>query len=143
MIQVLRQAAQDGQNAVPCRDLRNGLPIGKKHFSVIGEPVTMGSVAAAIGLARGEFVQVLSPLEETVDLLGARDRAVAGEEEAEAALDGSDVILADPLYQPVCPVGARLVPLPHLAFSGRCFQKSLPNLLNLDLEALLSQEEPA
>ena len=103
----------------------------------------MGSVAAAIGLARGEFVQVLSPLEETVDLLGARDRAVAGEEEAEAALDGSDVILADPLYQPVCPVGARLVPLPHLAFSGRCFQKSLPNLLNLDLEALLSQEEPA
>ena len=142
LIQALRQAALDGQNALPCRGLRETLPSGTTRWAAIGEPVTMGSVAAAIGLSRGVYVQVFSPLEQTLELLGSRDRAVVGEEEAEAALGTADVILADPLYQPICPDRARLFPLPHLAFSGRCFQKALPNLPNLDLETLCPREEP-
>ena len=83
----------------------------------------------------------LSPLEDTEALLAPMDFAVAGEEEAEAALAGSDVILADPLYHPVCPPDARLISLPHLAFSGRCFQKSMQILPDLDPAGLCAQED--
>ena len=141
LFRALRQAAVDGQNAFPCRDLRGTASGGESRWTAIGEPVTMGSIGAAIGLERGVPVQVLSPLEDTEALLAPMDFAVAGEEEAEAALAGSDVILADPLYRPVCPPDARLISLPHLAFSGRCFQKSMQILPDLDPAGLCAQED--
>ena len=47
---------------------------------MIGEPVTMGSLAAAIELQYGRSVRVLCPLEETEGLLAPGDEAVCGED---------------------------------------------------------------
>lgn len=100
---------------------------------VIGEPVTMGSLAAAITLRYGVSVKVLCPLEQSATLLAPCDLLVLGEEETEAALKGAKAVLADPLYRPICDHTTKFYPLPHQAFSGRCFQRSMPNLFKLDL----------
>ena len=39
------------------------------------------------------------------------------------------LIIADPLYKPICPTSAAFVPLPHIAFSGRLYEKRIPNLI--------------
>ena len=39
------------------------------------------------------------------------------------------LIIADPLYEPICPKSVAFVPLPHIAFSGRLYEKDIPNLI--------------
>lgn len=105
--------------------LRNRLS-GTPQITLLGEPVTMGSLAAEIERRTNRPVQVLCPLEEYEGLLGENDRAVRGEEETEAALKHAEIIVADPLYRPICPVGCRFYELPHIAFSGRIYLRKLP-----------------
>ena len=62
--------------------------------------------------------------------------SVVGEEEAEKALKDAKVVIADPLYRPILPKGAKLIELPHEAFSGRCFRKTMKNLFVIDYDAL-------
>ena len=104
---------------------------------IIGEPVTMGSLAAAIWLERGVLPKVLCPLEQCDDLLTENMTRTVGEEDVESAVRDCKVVIADPLYQPICPPDAQFVPLPHEAFSGRVFQKTMPNLLMLEPHSLL------
>ena len=59
---------------------------GKPEIMIIGEPVTMGSLAAAIEQKYHRPVRVLCPLEETEGILGENDRTVCGEEEIQKAL---------------------------------------------------------
>lgn len=54
--------------------------------------------------------------------------AATEEDEIAECLGHYHTVIADPLYRPVCPHGCRLVPLPHIAFSGRMFQGNIPNL---------------
>ena len=67
-----------------------------------------------------------------------------GEEErtvplsSEAALSNVSVVTADPLYAPVCPHDARLIPLPHQAFSDRNGWKDAVEFTSLDPEILFS-----
>ena len=53
------------------------------------------------------------------------------EEETENAvselLAPGAAIIADPLYQYVCPDRARFIPVPHLAFSGRLYRSRFRN----------------
>ena len=51
-------------------------PSHRAEITLIGEPVTMGSLAAAIELQYGRSVRVLCPLEETEGLLTPGDEAV-------------------------------------------------------------------
>lgn len=99
---------------------------------LIGEPVTMGSLAAAIRLESGIQPRVLCPLEQCDDLLNDHISAAVGEEDVESALQNARVVIADPLYRPICRPDTRFVPVPHEAFSGRLYQKMMPNLLTLD-----------
>ena len=39
----------------------------------------------------------------------------------EEALKGAKIIVADPLYRPICPKDSSLYELPHVAFSGRIY----------------------
>ncbi len=98
------------------------------EVTVIGEPVTAGSVAALTGRETGKAARVLCPLEEWKGLLSPGDLAVRGEEELEQALTGTKVLVADPLYRPVCPKECCFVELPHIAFSGRIYGEKLPDL---------------
>ena len=95
----------------------------KPEIMIVGEPVTMGSLAAVIEQEYHRSCQVLCPLEESEGLLGQNDRIVRGEEELREALKNAKIIIADPLYRPVCPETAKFYELPHIAFSGRIYRK--------------------
>ena len=91
--------------------------------TIIGEPVKSGSLAAMIEQNYGRKTRVLCPLQETEGLLRMQDLQVRGEEEMEEALKTAEIIVADPLYRPICPKEAKFYEVPHIAFSGRIFLK--------------------
>lgn len=96
-------------------------------ITLIGEPVTMGSLAAAIEQKYGKKVQLLCPLEITEGLLRQEDEVIRGEEAMEEKLKTARIIVADPLYRPICPESATFYEMPHIAFSGRIYLKNLYN----------------
>ena len=91
------------------------------EITLIGEPVIMGSLAAGIEKQYGRAARVLCPLKECETLLGRKDAVVLGEEAMEEALKGAKIIVADPLYRPICPKDSTFYELPHVAFSGRIY----------------------
>ena len=91
------------------------------EITLIGEPVTMGSLAAGIEKQYGRAAHVLCPLKECDTLLGQKDAVVLGEEAMEEALKSARIIVADPLYRPICPKDSTFYELPHVAFSGRIY----------------------
>ena len=91
------------------------------EITLIGEPVTMGSLAAGIEKKYGHAARVFCPLKGCEELLGKRDKVVLGEEAMEEALKDSKIIVADPLYRPICPKDSTFYELPHVAFSGRIY----------------------
>ena len=95
----------------------------KPEITLIGEPVLMGSLAAAIEASYGRSVQVLCPIKELEALLSGKDQFIQGEEAMEEALKDAKIIVADPLYKPICPPESEFYPLPHIAFSGRIYVK--------------------
>lgn len=95
------------------------------ELTVIGEAVTMGSLAAAIEKKYHKAVRVICSLETHEGLLGENDRVSRGEEEIENLLKKTEIIVADPLYRPICPKDSRFYELPHIAFSGRIFLKEI------------------
>jgi hypothetical protein len=63
---------------------------------------------------------------------------IEGEEGVEEALVAARLVVADALYAPVVPSKARLVALPHQAFSGRNGWKTARDLTRLDVRELLA-----
>ena len=90
-------------------------------ITLVGEPVTMGSLAAGIEKRYGRAARVLCPLKECESLLGRNDKVVLGEEAMEEELKNAKIIVADPLYRPICPGDSIFYELPHVAFSGRIY----------------------
>ncbi len=91
------------------------------QITLIGEPVTMGSLAAGIEKHYGHSTRVLCPLKECESLIGEKDKVVLGEEAMEEELKGAKIIVADPLYKPICPKDSTFYELAHVAFSGRIY----------------------
>lgn len=127
--QALLQAVQTGDNQYPCLQ-RTG--DGTANMAVIGESVYASSLAAALEMAAGMPVQVLCPLEPAEQTLQKTDCRIASEQELQACLREKSIIIADPLYQPVCPASSRFIPLGHEAFSGRMYQNAIPDLMKPD-----------
>ena len=123
LVNILEQTVDNRENTVAYLSDRF---TGEPEITLIGEPVMMGSLAAAIEMQTKRPVQVLCPLRETEGLLSANDAAVRGEEELEERLKSAKNIVADPLYRPICPPESRFYELPHIAFSGRIYLKKLP-----------------
>ena len=96
-------------------------------ITLIGEPVTMGSLAAVIEQKYRKKVQLLCSLEITEGLLRQEDEVIRGEEAMEEKLKTARIIVADPLYRPICPESATFYEMPHIAFSGRIYHKNLYN----------------
>lgn len=105
-------------------------PAAEDGFAVVGESIFAGSLAAAIRLEEGVNPKVICPLDSDERLLAAHDLKISSEEELEAEFSRLEVICADPMYKPLCHGGAVFYPLPHEAFSGRCYSKDIPNLIN-------------
>ena len=119
----LQTAAATGENQIPHTSLPGG------DIVLLGEAVTAVSLACALEAATGKAVRVVCPTECDEALLREKDAHLAFEEEIAAALTGARVIIADPLFRPICPERARFVALPAENFSGRIWRQEIPNLI--------------
>ena len=135
VISDLRESAADGMDRYPCRDLRGKKEEGEPLL-LIGEPVTMGSLACVLEKKRGCSGRLVCPTEDCEPFMAEGDILTRGEEEVEAAFRDGESVIADPLYKPVVPLSCPFIPLPHLAFSGRIFLKDMPDLFG-DLSGIL------
>lgn len=99
---------------------------------IIGETVFATSLAraleAALGLPRSAITAIV-PMETDKALLQPGTLCLTDECELLPPLREAGLIIADPLYEPICPKSAAFVPLPHIAFSGRLYEKDIPNLI--------------
>ncbi|MBQ1914027.1 MAG: hypothetical protein II178_02250, partial [Selenomonadaceae bacterium] len=96
---------------------------------LIGESVFSCSLAAALEEEYRRPVQVICPVETEEALLRPGDMRATDETELEPLFSSASVIIADPLYRPICPPNARFIELPHEGFSGRLYRKYIPNLM--------------
>ncbi|WP_295211146.1 nitrogenase component 1 [Ruminococcus sp.] len=96
---------------------------------ILGESVFASSLAAELG---GRVISTVEGGCEGV-LNGADITCFDYEEERLekilCGLDDNAVIIADPLFKPICGNNKRFIPLPQVAFSGRCFLKDIPDLI--------------
>ncbi len=113
----MREAVASGACLYPCRDARSRCDDGS--CCVIADPVAAGSLAAAREAAGLGSTRVICATEAARELLAESDVTVDGEEQVRAALAQATTVFADPSFKPALAKDAELVPLPHLAFSGR------------------------
>lgn len=144
----LWEAAQTGKSRVGYQktnfaekkefDSASGLPL-----AVIGESVYSTSLAAAITSETKHACRVLCPVETEEILLRPGDLRTPEEDDILQLLHESEKethtfaekkvsfsgVIADPLYQTLCPEQIPFYPLGHIAFSGRLYEKEIPNLI--------------
>ena len=106
------------------RENLQGTGNSEKIITLIGEPVTIGSLAAIIERRYHYKTRILCPLENAEGLLGEHDLKICGEEEMENALKNAQIVVADPLYRPICSAECEFYERAHIAFSGRMFLKN-------------------
>ena len=105
----------------------DGVSIG--DIVVIGEGVRSVSVAEAIEQETNLGVKVICATECEAAILRKKDFFATDEDDIVPHLEGTRVIIADPLYRPVCPERTKFISLPHEAFSGRIYREQIPNLV--------------
>ena len=96
---------------------------------IIGETVFAESLSRALEAAVGLPFTAIVPMETDDELLLPGTLRLTDEDELSPVLREAALIIADPLYQPICPAGAAFLSLPHIAFSGRLYEKTIPNLI--------------
>ena len=96
---------------------------------VVGEGVYSLSLASALERKRNRGVRIICTTECDEKLLRGKDLMLRDEVEIEKVLQTAKIIIADPLYRPICPETAKFVPLPQEAFSGRIYRSQIPNLV--------------
>lgn len=133
----MRLSAQDGVNRITCAGESSN---ENARVIIIGEGVSSNSLAAALKLEAGIDCRVICATDDMGVSLGKRSITARDEDELMGLINDASVIVADPLYKPVCPKGAGFVPLPHEAFSGRIFRKDIPDTAK-DIESVIAQIE--
>ena len=103
--------------------------IPASDIAVIGEGITSLSLAQAIELEYSRGVKVLCATECEKALLREKDVLTPYEDDIIEALQGIKMVIADPLYRPICPKNAKFIPLPAENFSGRIYRKDIPDLI--------------
>ena len=120
----LAAAVSSGQSQFPRSDLSGG------DILIIGEAVNSLSLASALELSTGKGTRVLCPTEYCPNLLRSKDLLLQSEEEIQRAMAQARLVIADPLYQPICPTEVPFLRLPTEAFSGRLYREEIPNLVS-------------
>ena len=99
---------------------------GVCETAVVGEAVTMGSLAADIRLRTGKNVRLINTAElVSEELLGVHDSFPRGEDEISAEIAKYHEIYADPLFEIVCRKDTAFHRVPHFAYSGRVYLKEM------------------
>ena len=102
-------------------------------ITIVGESILSESLAYAISTEKNKTVNVISTLETDKNLLLEGDKLKIYEDDIEKELKNSKIIIADPLYRPICPLDSNFISLPHEGFSGRIYRDEIPNLINKSL----------
>ena len=119
---------------------QNEEAIAKGTVAIIGEPVTSLALATAIEAGTGRNTKVLCATETMGITLRPEDHVTPDEDDIIPELADAAVIIADPLYQPICPPEAKFIALPSEAFSGRIFRTDIPDLITEEgLAAILNK----
>ena len=103
------------------------------QITIVGESIMSESLAYAISTEKNKTVNVISTLETDKNLLLKGDKLKIYEDDIEKELKNSKIIIADPLYRPICPLDSNFISLPHEGFSGRIYRDEIPNLINKSL----------
>ncbi len=125
----LQRAADCGKCSIGQLDIRTQSSAGNRPITIIGESIFSGSLAAAITDKLHQQVRLICPLETEPGLLGPHDCIAEDETELLPYLRSAGCIIADPMYQPICPAEIPFMPLPHEGFSGRLYRSRIPNLI--------------
>ncbi len=120
----LNKAVKTGESQFPVSNLPGG------DVLIIGEGITALSLASALELETSRGTRVVCPTECDTSLLRQKDIRAVWEEEIEEALSGAKMMIADPLFRPICPEAVRFLPLPSESFSGRIWREEIPNLVS-------------
>ncbi|MDE6707463.1 MAG: hypothetical protein K2K06_05455, partial [Oscillospiraceae bacterium] len=104
----------------------------------IGEGVSSGSLAKALELETGKAVKYVIATEFEQAMLAHDDSIARDESELIPILKQAEIIIADPLYQPICPKSAKFIPLGHEGFSGRIYHDIMPDMTD-SLDWILNQ----
>ncbi|MEA4823724.1 MAG: nitrogenase component 1 [Clostridiaceae bacterium] len=126
--ETLLTALEHGECAVPYTARPKGA-----DAVIIGESICSGSLAAAISEEHGLSTRVLCPLETEDAFLAEGDRVAPDEDDLIPLLADAKIVIADPLYRPICPDTAKFYPLPSEGFSGRIYRRDIPNLIGRKL----------
>ncbi len=126
---VVRKAASSGESSVAYQE--SGDESG--GCVIIGENVTSASLAAAIETECGFHVRVLCPLEFEPELLRPGDIKTPEEDDLIREIKKADAVIADPLYKPLAGT-KKFYTLPHMAFSGRIYEKETPDLIAVNIK---------
>ena len=132
LAEALKEAVRTGQDQICCSDLPGS------EIVVIGEGITSLAIAAAIEMQTGLGTKVLCATECGDGILRKKDRMTPDEDDIIPELADAKVILADPLYQPICPPQACFISMPSEAFSGRIFRKEIIDPV-ADFSAILNR----
>ncbi|MBR1749752.1 MAG: oxalate:formate antiporter [Ruminococcus sp.] len=126
LTEALKSAAESGECNISPFDRQQK----ENDTIIIGESIMSMSIASAIGGA-----DVISPLPCDERMLMLCDSTDYAEEDIEELLkDKAPLkVIADPLYKYIVPKGGKLIEIPHFAFSGRCFQKDMKNIITTGL----------
>ena len=103
------------------------------QITIVGESIMSESLAYAISTEKNKTVNVISTLETDKNLLLEGDKLKIYEDDIEKELKNSKIIIADPLYRPICPLDSNFISLPHEGFSGRIYRDEIQNLINKSL----------
>ncbi|MCR5161930.1 MAG: nitrogenase component 1 [Lachnospiraceae bacterium] len=117
--EALRSAAETGEDRV-CRSSLPG-----QEIVLVGEGITSLALASAIELETGRGTKVLCATECGQGILRDKDRQTFDEDDIIPELQGAQVMIADPLYRPICPPGTKFAAAPSEAFSGRIYRREI------------------
>lgn len=141
LIKGINEACKSGKNHVIYKDFVEKSDIfhkssvmsdNTKTVGIIGETVMSNSLACQLELNDTHILtRVFCPVDTCDELLRKQDLITPWEDDIMAAVKEIDVLVADPLYKPVCPEKVKFVEQPHEAFSGRIYLEKSKGIENI------------
>ena len=117
---------------------------------LIGEPVMMKSMAETIsdgyalaakeGKTESNSVRIISPMRGLPREIADGTEEIVLEDALREACRRADLVIADPLYARLLPEEpGKFIKLPHVAYSGRFYEKEIPVLIGERFDMWLSE----
>lgn len=123
LFRAMQKAGETKEPLLPYKEQKLNNTNHSQVQLIIGETILAESLAAALELSGAGHFRAIVPVETDRELLRPDTLCLTDECDLEPLLQGADTIIADPLYQAICPTSARFINLPHMGFSGRLYQK--------------------